>query len=113
MKIGLIGVSLFSLMIISGCAVKREPLPIGGSKSDGVVKMGYSYGDTYGAFEVPKIDKIKTEALAAKKCQAWGYDNAEAFGGEVSNCVIPSLGGCARTNVYIEYQCISNDTVEK
>ncbi|HED5889113.1 TPA: hypothetical protein R5S02_004354 [Salmonella enterica] len=98
---------VLSAFLITSCTVHKDALPIGGSKADGTIRMGYTFGQTYGAFEVPKIDPVKTTELAAKKCQTWGYAGAEAFGGEVRNCMIPSFGGCAQTNVYIEFQCIN------
>lgn len=74
---------------------------MGGSKADGTVSMGY----TYGMFENTKVDLMQAETLAARKCKTWGYDGAEAFGGQNSICAQMGPYGCERTNVTVEYQC--------
>ena len=94
-------ICILGVLILSGCAVQKQMMAMGGSKADGTIKMGYSYG----MFEVPKVDMNHAETLAAQKCKVWGYENAEPFGGQVSQCVQPSSSGCAQTDVYIEYQC--------
>lgn len=53
-------------IILSGCSVKKEIVPIGGSKADGTVRMGYTYGDKFGAFEVPVVDIERANELATK-----------------------------------------------
>ncbi|MGO1239621.1 MAG: YecR family lipoprotein, partial [Hafnia alvei] len=35
----------------------------------------------------------------------WGYDGAEAFGGQVSQCAQMGAYGCNLANVSVEYQC--------
>lgn len=74
---------------------------MGGSKADGTVRMGY----TYGMFENAKVDLMQAGELAARKCKTWGYDGAEAFGGQSSVCAQMGAYGCERTNVSVEYQC--------
>ncbi|EGT3623050.1 YecR family lipoprotein [Morganella morganii subsp. sibonii] len=90
-------------LLISGCTVKKEMTPIGGSKADGTVRMGY----TVGSFETPLIDMQQASDLAAKKCSVWGYTGAEAFGGKTSRCTqADGWGGCNMTEVSVEFQCI-------
>ncbi|EKX9690830.1 hypothetical protein I9Y19_005284 [Citrobacter freundii] len=87
---------------LSGCAVQKEMVPVGGSKADGTVRMGY----THGAFEVPKVNMLKAQDLAAKRCQIWGYTSAEPFGGQTTTCSqTDGFGGCNITNVFVDYQC--------
>lgn len=88
-------------LLLSGCAAKKQMIPMGGSKADGTVKMGY----TVKMFENPVVDLMQAKGLAAQKCQTWGYDGAEAFGGQSSVCGEMGGYGCNVTNVTVEYQC--------
>ncbi|WP_242638492.1 YecR family lipoprotein [Pantoea ananatis] len=90
-----------SLIVLSGCAAKKQMVPTGGSKSDGTVRMSYSYG----MFEKPVIDPQQGMTAAKARCSAWGYNGAEAFGGFTSQCSQPSSSGCMQTTVTVEYQC--------
>lgn len=93
---------VLGVLLLSGCTVHKQMTAIGGSKADGTVKMGYSYG----LFEVPNVDKTHAAELAGQKCKIWGYESAEPFGGAVTQCVHPTSSGCAQTDVYVEYQCL-------
>ncbi|EOZ5887346.1 YecR family lipoprotein, partial [Escherichia coli] len=64
---------LASTLIISGCATKKQLVPTGGSKSDGTVRMSYSYG----MFESPVVDPQQGMNAAKARCAAWGYSGAE------------------------------------
>ena len=66
---------VLTTMILSGCAVRKEMVPMGGSKADGTVRMGY----TVGQFEKPVVDLNQAASLAAQKCKTWGYEGAEPF----------------------------------
>lgn len=94
-------VVLASTLILSGCATKKQLVPTGGSKSDGTVRMSYSYG----MFENPVVDPSQGMTAAKARCAAWGYSGAEPFGGFTSQCSQPSTSGCMQTLVTIEYQC--------
>ncbi len=82
-------------------ATKKQLVPTGGSKSDGTVRMSYSYG----MFESPVVDPQQGMNAAKARCAAWGYSGAEPFGGFTSQCSQPSSSGCMQTLVTIEYQC--------
>ena len=83
---------LASTLIISGCATKKQLVPTGGSKSDGTVRMSYSYG----MFESPVVDPQQGMNAAKARCAACGF---------TSQCSQPSSSGCMQTLVTIEYQC--------
>lgn len=89
-------------ILIGGCAVKKEMVPMGGSKADGTVRMGY----TVAGLEKPIIDFNQAKDLASKKCRTWGYEGAEPFGGQSSTCAQMSGFGCQISNVTVEYQCV-------
>ena len=91
-----------TIMLLAGCSVKKDMIPMGGSKADGTVRMGY----TVGQFEKPVIDINQAATLAAQKCKTWGYEGAEAFGGQTSHCAqTDGWGTCVLANVSVEYQC--------
>lgn len=99
---GKIFFTIFSVVIISGCAGQKMPMSaIGGSKADGTVRMGYSYGP----FVVPNIDMQQTQKLASERCKVWGYTGADAFGGQVRSCSMMGAYGCEQTTVHMDYQC--------
>jgi hypothetical protein len=94
-------------LALSGCAVQKEMVPTGGSRSDGTVELSYEFG----MFETPKVDSAQGAATASQRCRAWGYTDAEAFGGSKSHCqAFNGYGNCLKTLVTVQYQCIGADT---
>jgi len=93
-----------SMIIISACATNIVPQATGGSKADGIVNISYDVGQ----MQKPVIDWEQAEAEANRRCQAWGYKEAEAFGGGTRSCVqYGGLGGgCAVTQHTHSYQCL-------
>ncbi|WP_221177934.1 YecR family lipoprotein [Salinisphaera orenii] len=91
--------------ISAGCASTKTLQATGGSRSDGVVEMSY----THGMFEQPQPEWDEAARTAADRCQAWGYRNAEQFGGTLSRCQAPTDMGCSRTLVTAKYQCTGDD----
>jgi hypothetical protein len=90
-------------MATTGCVVNKVLEPTGGSKADGTVRMSY----TVGAFEQAKVDFGMAQSKAVSRCQAWGYEGAERFGGSTSVCnMFDGYGGCNQSTITIEYQCI-------
>ena len=98
-------VIIATIMILSmmGCATTKDWVATGGSRADGTIKLSYEYG----SFESPQLNEQQAVETAKKRCKAWGYGNAEAFGGVVKNCQAPSsMGGCDQWLVTKEYQCL-------
>ncbi len=91
-----------------GCAVKKDWVATGGSRAGGTIKLSYEHGE----LESPQLDEQQAIRLAVQRCQAWGYDRAEAFGGTIKSCnsfaVYDGSGGCSRWLVTKEYQCIGD-----
>lgn len=85
----------------SGCAVQKEMIATGGSRADGTIKLSYQVSP----IEFPIIDENKSLTSAVQRCKAWGYENAEKFGGSNTTCTSPSFAGCALYTVTTEYQC--------
>ena len=100
MKIMILGVALLTLV---GCAVQKEWVATGGSRSDGTVKLAYQYG----AFEKPVLSDQQAYDVADSRCGAWGFSGSEAFGGTISECQShDGYGNCNSWIVTAEFQCI-------
>ena len=99
---------IFAVIVLAmtGCATTMDWTPTGGSRSDGIVKLQYEYG----GFESPVLNENQAIEAAALRCKAWGYNDAEAFGGEVRRCVQGSMYGCVRYSVTKDYQCTGSST---
>ena len=99
--------AVVALSVIAGCAaiVHKQWGVVSGSKADGVVKLAFEYGE----MEKPVTDMGQAQDLAAKRCQAWGYKNAEPFDSAMTSCVYgPGVwGGCAQFRVTVDFQCLS------
>jgi hypothetical protein len=92
-----------ALLACCGCAVQKDWVATGGSRSDGVVELSYEYTN----FEKPVLDGNQGLGIAKQRCGAWGYSEAEPFGGVKQACQIADgLGGCNRWIVTMDYQCI-------
>lgn len=98
------------LAMCAGCAQKvhKDWLPMGGSKSDATVKLGYSYDQ----LEIPIVNDYQAQNLAAEKCKAWGYDGAEPFGGKMTQMSGFSTRGQYNYNVIYEFQCTGGTTTK-
>ena len=88
-------------VMLAGCATVKVPQPVGGSRADGIVDLAYEVF----AFEKPQIDWSAAAQTAQRRCVAWGYSNAEAFGGQKTQCQATNDYGCIQTLVTITYQC--------
>ena len=95
--------------VLAGCAPpKMELATTGGSKADGVVEVSYEILET----EKQGYDEEKALREAVKRCQAWGYEGAEPFGGERKTCsVSPGFWtSCYMWRFDISYQCLGEKT---
>lgn len=103
-----------ALMALSGCArpVHKDPVALGGSKSDATVRIGIVWNPDR---EIPETTPGAALALAEAKCRAWGYEGAEAFGGVEQKCVNEFFNGygmqCVQMQAVAEYQCLGGASV--
>ncbi|MGF1551947.1 MAG: YecR family lipoprotein [Paracoccaceae bacterium] len=95
-------VVLVALAAVAACTTHKTPVATSGSKSDGMVRMSFQTG----GFERPQVDWTTAQRSASQRCQAWGYSHAQAFGGQVQECVAANAYGCIRANVHTDYQCL-------
>ena len=101
-QVQLLVASVLAIMSILGCAVNKELLPIGGSRSDGTITLGF----THGAMRIPQVDMQQGLRTAQKSCAAWGYTGAEQFAQSTQQCAEFSRDiGCVRYSVAVQYQC--------
>lgn len=94
---------LMIALLVAGCSTPTVIVPqaTGGSRSDGVVNLSFQYGP----FEKPIIDWNVAKKDAQQRCKAWGYENAEPFGGAQTNCSYFYEGSCMLYLVTVPYQC--------
>ena len=85
----------------ASCAVQKQWAAIGGSRSDGTVKMAYEYG----GFEQPVVDNSAAFESAKRHCAEWGYSNAKPFEGVTKQCTSYNQYGCVRWRVVATFQC--------
>ena len=93
------------LVVLASCATPKAWSPIGGSRADATVTLGY----TYDLFEQPQLASSGDD-LAKQRCGAWGYSGAEAFGAVMTQCIAMSNSGCMTTQVTKTYQCLGTGT---
>jgi len=103
-----LGITLLSIVLLSGCVTVKDWSATGGSRSDGVVRLSYEMGE----LEKPQLNEQQAVNLATQRCKTWGYTGAEAFGGVTRQCNSPggAFGGCARWMVTKEFQCTGTGT---
>lgn len=90
------------VFLMTGCAANKTLVPTGGSKADGTVDLSFEFG----VFQKPVVDMVAAQASAKQRCAAWGYTEAEAFGGEKRQCqAFDGYGNCMRWFVTVTYQC--------
>lgn len=100
--------SLVSIALI-GCAktVQKEWFAHDGSKADGTVKLALTWNPN---LEKPQAQQEQAQHVATKKCQAWGYAGAEAFGSIVSRCIQSRYTGfgttCDEMLAEMTFQCV-------
>ena len=94
-------ISLFAVLL-AGCAPPKSAVPyaIGGSRADASVEVAYDFS----SFVKPPTNYSLLN-IARKKCRAWGYKNAEPFGGHRKNC---RNNYCLDGQVIIQYQCLGS-----
>lgn len=99
-----------ALLCSAGCAKKVTKMweAAGGSRADATVEVGYTYNPQN---ELPEANELQALQEARKRCQAWGYQEAEPFGLIKSNCqqmVFQPFAGMACTSMLVtkQFQCL-------
>lgn len=93
------------VVLLSGCATQKTLQATGGSKADGTVELAYQFG----LFERPQVNWEEGVTIARSRCKAWGYSDAEPFGGVKTTCNQRNgYGNCIDTVVTATYQCMGS-----
>lgn len=95
--------AILVVLACAGCTTIKVPQAVGGSKADATVKLSYQYG----GFEKPEVDWDQANLKARKKCNVWGYKDAEPFEASESVCSAWGQYGCISRTVTTTYQCIN------
>lgn len=107
MKIKMLAVAV-AVVSLSGCVATNSEPPkwqaVSGDKGAGTVQLGFFGSEMWGASVKYPIDDGKTEAV--KRCERWGYTDAEPFGLEMKQCQTMTDYGCSQMLVSREWQCI-------
>jgi len=90
-----------AIFVLAGCATDKILQATGGSRADGTVDLSYEYG----MFERPTLHMQEALQTARERCRAWGYTDAQPFGGQKNLCQQSNEYGCIRTLVTVTYQC--------
>lgn len=97
-------IGVCACILLAGCTAHKTPLATGGSRSDGTVDISYEYG----VFEKPVFDTIAVQTQARERCAAWGYTDAQMFGGQKQECIArDGYGTCVQTRATMTFQCTS------
>ena len=97
-----IGAALAAVLFLTSCATPEVMQATGGSRADGTVDLSYEYG----LFQQPVVNMQAAEVTATARCKAWGYANAEPFGGQINRCQASNAyGNCLQMLVTVKYQC--------
>lgn len=98
-----------ALLMATGCAkpVMKQWQAAGGSRADATVTVGYSYNPNS---ERPEANSQQALSEARKRCQAWGYQEAEPFGMVSRHCsdMVYTVFGpqCMQMTVTQQFQCL-------
>jgi hypothetical protein len=96
----LIAVSILALDLW-GCASTKQWSLSGGDRKSGVVRVSYEYPE----FKQPSLNDAQALELAARRCNGWGYQDAEPIGGQIRQCSNKDDGNCDLWTVTRQYQC--------
>src|SRR5436190_14260760 len=93
------------ILCLTGCASTKQWSATGGNREQGLVKLSYQYPE----FHQPSVDDAQAQELAARRCAAWGYKQAQPIEGLVRACSKSDGGNCNVWTVTREYQCTGGD----
>ena len=93
---------LETFLVAAGCSTNKTLTPTGGSRLDGTVEMSYEIG----SLQKAEINMEQGLTSARERCRAWGYSDAQPFGGERRTCQASNSYGCIQYLVTVTYQCL-------
>jgi hypothetical protein len=93
------------LLGLGGCATTQKWSATGGNRQQGVVRLSYEYPE----FHQQEMSEAQAQALAANRCNSWGYRKAEPIDGQTRQCANVDDGNCTLWTVTREFQCSGGD----
>lgn len=101
----------FTFLCTLSCAPKHVTKiweASGGSRSDATVEVGFVYNPQ---LEIADTNEQQAHEEALRRCQAWGYEEAESFGMVKRTCqqmvMVPFSGlQCQSMLVTRQFQCL-------
>lgn len=106
-KLCLTSLGIILLVSAIGCAkqVHKTWDATGGSRADATIELSFDY---YPATEQPILSDEQAMSTALQRCQSWGYQEVEPFGGTKRESVVENGAWGQTTRVIITktYQCI-------
>jgi len=96
----LIAASILVLDLL-GCVATKQWALSGGDRKSGVVRVSYEYPE----FKQPSLSDAQALEVAARRCNGWGYHDAEPIAGQIRQCSNKDDGNCDLWTVTREYQC--------
>ena len=95
---------LAAVLALSACASDNWAI-VSGSRANGTVTAAYEQS----MFQKAQTSTDGALALAKRRCQAWGYTDAEAFDRAQRSCVMRGPYGCELQRHTIEFQCTTGN----
>lgn len=98
-----------ALFLLSACGSKTYTMEwnaANGSRADGTVRL---VAETHTNRRYAPAT-AQADALATKRCQVWGYNSAEAFGGSTRVCISSNAKQCLIWENTRVYQCTGTGT---
>jgi hypothetical protein len=90
------------LLNLAACATGKQWALSGGDRITGVVRVAYEYPE----FKQPTLSDAQARKIAASRCNAWGYTQAEAIAGQIRQCSNMNGANCDLWTVTREYRCV-------
>lgn len=94
--------TLAALLLTACVTVPKTYEAVDGSKADGKVTLGYQIVGS----QIAKVDEQQAYREALRRCQGWGYRNAEGFA-QRKTVVGQDVWGTLTWQVTREFQCLN------
>jgi hypothetical protein len=92
------------LLNLAACATSQQWTLSGGDRETGVVRVAYEYPE----FKQPTLSDAQAMKIAASRCNAWGYEEAEPIAGQIRQCSNLDGANCDLWTVTREYRCVDD-----
>ena len=109
-------VALSATMLACTSSETHDWVPVGGSRSDGIVVLGIAVPPKFGVRETAvQWDAEQANAEANRLCRNWGYNGAETFNTKLPVqliCHPVGISPCWSKTYKLIYQCLATNRPE-